>query len=623
MSDALKLALTITATDMAGGVLKRFRDRLVGTGEATKQVRKDFDQMINHFQKGVKGLAVGKYLGDKLKPGVAAAADLQTSMLDISRLLWDSHKGAGALNAELARMRSNAIDVSSRLPYSATDVANIQANLLQGGVSQKAILGKKGAAFSTAALAAVYHLDPASVAEDVAKIGHGFQLRGGEYGQLANSMAQISGKSPAILGELLYNMKRAAPGAHSLGISPRTTGLALADVSTLGAEAGSDLNQFFMRLSGASRHGRKALIESGINVYNKQGHFIGFEKMLAELRQHFKGMSQERRMIQVGRIFGSQGSYVANLLLNTGNKSYDQIKEMSQHAATLQKQEQIWAKGLNANVQMLQGTSQSTLANIFQPMLPPLTKAVSLSNQLVSNIGALAGKHQTVAKGLGYGAAGLAALAGGYGLFHLIKGGAKGLKVMRGLKGLGGIAGGVATGEALKAAAGVTPVYVVNMPSGGLGGAGVAGETVAAEKGAAGMASRLKRLRQLTKSGPAVGELAGGGVVGAAKLAGGVVAAGTAGYALGTMINKGLLQDKNGKDTSVGRDIGEGVAHVMAWFGDHSAQEALQTHMHHTSEVHLKMEVESKDGSKVRVKSMTSKNAKAQLDTGPALMGGM
>lgn len=617
MSDALKLALTITATDLAGGVLKRFRDRLVGTGDATKQVRKDFDQMIDHVQKGVKGLAIGKYLADKFKPGVAAAADLQTSMLDIKRQLWDSHKGAGALNAELAKMRTNAIDVSARLPFSATDVANIQANLLQGGVSQRAILGKNGAAFSTAALAAVYHLDPAFVAESVAKIGHGFQLKGGEYGQLANSMAQISGKSPAILHELLHNMMKAAPGAHALGVSARDTGLALADVSSLGEEAGSDLSQFFMHLSGGSRQGRKALIASGLHVYDKQGHFIGFDKMLAKLRAHFKGLTQEQREAQVGQIFGATGGQVVNLLLNTGNKSYDQIKAMAKNAATLEKQEQIWAKGLNANIQMLQGSSQSTLANVFQPMLPPLTKAVSLTNELVSKIGELAGKHKGLAESVDVGAGVLAGGAAAYGLFHLIKGGAKGLKVMRGLKGLSGIAGGVATGEALKVAAGVTPVYVVNMPSGGLGGVSAGAESVA---GKIAKSSKLRKLSAL--GGASLSEIGGMGAAGIGGATVAVAGAGAAGYGIGTLINKGLLQDSKGNDNSVGRSIGEGVAHVMAWFGDHSAQEAIHTHMHQSSEVHVRVEVEGKDGAKARVKSISSRNAKAQLDTAPAMMGG-
>ena len=58
MSDALNLAMTITAADMFSGVLRRFREQITGAGAAAKKVQKDYDRMVDSLDRGVKAVAV-------------------------------------------------------------------------------------------------------------------------------------------------------------------------------------------------------------------------------------------------------------------------------------------------------------------------------------------------------------------------------------------------------------------------------------------------------------------------------------------------------------------------------------------------------------------------------------
>ncbi|MEW5942533.1 MAG: phage tail tape measure protein, partial [Pseudomonadota bacterium] len=143
-------------------------------------------------------------------------------------------------------------------------------------------------------------------------------------------------------------------------------------------------------------------------------------------------------------------------------------------------------------------------------------------------------------------------------------------------KRFGGTAAGVAEGKALETAAGVTPVFVVNWPA-SMGGASVVGEIAAtAAGGAAGagtagkVASRAKSLAVLAGGLP----LSAWGSMGAAGLAtagAGVMAAGAGGYAVGTGINKAFIEG-----TAVGDKIGEGVARVLAFFGNEEARRAVE-----------------------------------------------
>ena len=159
-------------------------------------------------------------------------------------------------------------------------------------------------------------------------------------------------------------------------------------------------------------------------------------------------------------------------------------------------------------------------------------------------------------------------------------------------KRFGGTAAGVAEGKALETAAGVTPVFVVNWPA-SMGGSAV-GEIAATAAGSAAGAGTAGKVASRAKS---LAVLAGGlplsawGSMGAAGLAtagAGVMAAGAGGYAVGTGINKAFIEG-----TAVGDKIGEGVARVLALFGNEEARRAV--------EINDKLR-EAKIGGEVRIR---------------------
>ena len=119
--------------------------------------------------------------------------------------------------------------------------------------------------------------------------------------------------------------------------------------------------------------------------------------------------------------------------------------------------------------------------------------------------------------------------------------GGKGVQAM--IKRFGGTAVGLAEGKALEAAAGVTPVFVVNWP-GSIGGLQVPGTAPGTPSGAT----------STSKTGKA-----------AALLSSGLV-----GYEFGTQLNDNFISG-----TKAGDIIGRGVAGVLAFLGNGEAQESL------------------------------------------------
>lgn len=158
-------------------------------------------------------------------------------------------------------------------------------------------------------------------------------------------------------------------------------------------------------------------------------------------------------------------------------------------------------------------------------------------------------------------------------------------KAVSGLaKRLGGTAAGVAEGKALEAAAGVTPVFVVNWPAsmGGsvadIAGAAAGGAGAGKVAGTVGkVASRAKSLAVLAGGVP-LSTWAGLGVRGLATAAGGVTAAGAAGYAAGSALNwAGERAAKGTRMEGFGTDvIGGAIAKTLAFFGNEDARRAVE-----------------------------------------------
>jgi TP901 family phage tail tape measure protein len=172
---------------------------------------------------------------------------------------------------------------------------------------------------------------------------------------------------------------------------------------------------------------------------------------------------------------------------------------------------------------------------------------------------------------LGYGAGGLA------GSLLLARYLPKGFAALT--KGLGGTAAGVATGKALEAATGVTPVFVTNWPGATLPGLPAAGTGAAA--GADKVGGIVSKARNALNNAPLikntvlgmnVGQLAKGGALGLGVTGGMIAGAFAVGHGAGSLLYENKLAG-----TEFADKVGEGVARVLALFGNEDARRAIET----------------------------------------------
>jgi len=385
-----------------------------------------------------------------------------------------------------------------------------------------------------------------------------------------------------------------------VGVNAKSAGLGFAD--TLGLieqlslterepERLATLVDSTLRLFNNAKYMSAAQETTGVRFYNAEGDrraaFDVFDDIAKKYRQF---ETEQQQNAALAKAFdGADQDTIKGLrmLLSEGTIAAARAKTdvITSSAGTISKDLE---EALSNSVDQV-ARLKNALSNAADEFAGPINEAVENAVKYLLDEQNLSGK-EIMAGGALVGAAG----------FGLVKGGGKLLQRF------GGVGAGVAAGKALEEVAGVQPVYVVNMPGGGLGGGSGTGGFGGRRGSRAGLPRhRVNRLSnwQVARRAPSLRMIpaAGLGAMGTAGLA--VGGAGAAGYGVGTLISDNLLTDKGPLGTETGRDIGEaigeGVARALAALGFDEAQRAVNFNDQRESTVRIQVDQEG------RVRSVT------------------
>lgn len=501
MSATLNLALQLSAVSIGDAVLTKFGKRIDALGDKAQRVKRDFAQMQQSLAAGAKGIAIAYAGKQMLAPGVRNAATLEASMNKVKMELGGTVKNATELDKKMQTVRKTATSVSANLPFSANDVVAIQTSLLKGGLALNDIAGDSGAAFSTAALAALTGQAPEAIGDSIARIGAQFNLQGGQqYTEAADWLLRASSSATTDVGKIIYGLRMSGSAADGLNINLQDSITSLAMLGSLGEQAGSSYMGFLRGVKGNTPEAIRIMNQLGLSFFD-DGQFVGMNDAITRLRAAVGGIADDQKRAQVlAKLFGDEGGRAANTFVNA-KRTFADLTDNAKGQLGLNDRIGIWADGLNAAINKLQGTLQSTSATLFDPLLAVLTDITNAANTATGALGELLEDNSGLANVLSYSATGAVMAAGGWGAYKMAQGALYGGRALKGYKGLGsglvGTATGIAKGKAIEAATGVTPVYVTNMSDMPVGGMslqpGVAGiNATTASKGAGKFATASK-----------------------------------------------------------------------------------------------------------------------------------
>lgn len=474
MSEALKIALTIKAADLASDVVRRFDQRV---SQSTKQIRDEWSRTKDHVAGAVKGIGVSMMVLNTIKPGVSAAASMQEAMLDVKVNLAGSVKDARELDKALGTVKSTAISVSNNMSFSAEDVVGIQGDLLKAGISLKDVAGESGAAFAVAALSDLEKQLPEVISGGMVSLDASFGGLGDKFASTADWIARISDVTSASATSLLSQSTMAASAAQQRGISAKDTITALGVLAPLGDQSGTALNAMIADL-GDPKKAKFAW---------QGGKFVGLEESMSRLQKIMAGLpSDQARAVKLAQIFNERSLRAAGLWLDS-KKSFEDINREAEQTIGLVERLDIKGQGLNVTMRKLGGTWKTAIGQMFTPLMDHvMTPIANKANKLAGWVGNKTTENPWVANSISGIAGGAMAAGGIYALVKTFQAAGSFRRVLGGLS-------GIAQGKAIEAMTGVTPVFVTNWPgSSGVGGAAETAAAAAAGSGAGRLSSILK-----------------------------------------------------------------------------------------------------------------------------------
>jgi len=563
MANDLTLALRLIANSsglkngltQASGSVKRFGNF----------ARNEFNSLKSTFN-SLSGKLASIGVSLSVAQQVIKAAKLDQSLIQIGQT-------AGASKAQVAALRAELFKMAQETGKPVEDLQQGFNNLIQSGMSwdaarstikdiniAMAVTGSQADTLSGALSVAGQAFD-----FDLSKPGLALKLldKMTVAGRLGN--AELEGLSD-VFARIGVNAKAAGMNFDQTLAFTETLSLVERQPERLATLADSTL-----RLFNNANYRKAASQATGVQFFNKDGTRRAAAEVLQDIKtQYDKLKTDQGRDAFMSAAFGKADlDTIKGMRTLLSGDMLDKSKQFGQTiegaSGTLKKDLQDALDNSVSQTGRLGAALRQAADDFSKPINETLSNTIRWSMDKKENGGlGMSGKDML----LGGAGAVLGTLAAA-------RYGSMGIKAIAGK--FGSVGAGVATGKALEAATGVTPVYVTNFAQMAGGGAASTAADVAAGAAGVGVLTKVKDFGKaaLLLGGMNPMAVARGGALalgtGGAMLAG----AGAVGYGAGTLINKYLIEG-----TAASEKIGEGLARFMSFFGNKEAQQALEINLH-------------------------------------------
>lgn len=580
MSRDLTLAMKLyaDASRMLQGLVTGER----GINKFTRNAKAQFDSFKNSITS-----VEGKLASLGVTIGVTATI-IQSAKLDKS--LIQIGQTAGGSKTEVDGLRKELFSMAKETGQPVDDLKDGFNNAVQAGLNFKEALPvidatNKAMAVSTAnAEQLTSGLTAASTAYsfDLAKPGLALNLL---------DQMRVAGKlGTQELENLSSIFARVGPNAAAAGFGFDQTLAFIEGLSQLERqpERLATLADSTVRLFNNLKYMKDAQKVTGVKFFNKDGSRRDAMDVIAEIKQQYDKLDTDaKRAIYIQKAFGEADlDTIKGMRLLLSGSMLNDIKrftnEIKNAGGTIEKEVPDAINNAVDQVGRLKAALREAADGFAQPINDTLSKIIksTMDSKKDGGLG-MDGQDMMLAGG--------GALVGGA------------LMMKAGRKLLSGLGTGVATGKALEEAAGVTPVFVVNMPDTGIAGLpGAPGTT----KGGGGLGKYGKYA------------LGAGSFLMSAPF--GAMAAGAmGGYGAGKLLYDNVLEG-----TIVADAIGRSVAIAMAPFSS-SARESLSADFNaRKSELSGVLKVELNDNRPPKVSLTTNQpGMNVKMSNGPLMLG--
>ncbi|MDY1005749.1 phage tail tape measure protein [Curtobacterium sp. CFBP9011] len=340
-------------------------------------------------------LAVGAVAALAVGGAIKAYADFDEKMSSVKSL---SHATAD----EMRELKEAALTTGTAIGYSATQAAEAEIELVKAGTSAADITG--GALSGALKLAAAGQIDVADATEIAASTLAQFGLKGKDVTHIADLLSAGADKALGGVSELGEGLKYIGPvaAAAHIGLEQTVGSLALlAQNGIMGEQAGTSLRGILLSLTAPSKVAAKAMQQYGIEVYNAQGKFIGFNGVAEQLNKKLGTRKDAERDAALGTIFGNAQITAATVLMKGGAKEVDRWTKAVNEQGFATEQAVGKMDNLNGDLTKLKASFLTAGIVTGQAADGPLRTAVQVITDLIDTYNEAPGAVQGVVLGVG------------------------------------------------------------------------------------------------------------------------------------------------------------------------------------------------------------------------------
>lgn len=340
-------------------------------------------------------LAIGTIAALGVGYAVKSYADFDERMSSVKSL---SHATAD----EMELLKTAALTTGTAIGFSATQAADAEIELVKAGTSAADIYG--GALAGSLKLAAAGQIDVADATEIAASTMAQFGLQGKDVTHIADLLSAGADKALGGVSELGEGLKYIGPvaAAAHVGLEQTVGSLALlAQNGIMGEQAGTSLRGMLLSLTAPSEVARKAMEQYGIQVYDAEGKFVGFNGVAEELKTKLGTLDDAQRDAALGTIFGNAQITAATVLMKGGAKEVDNWTEAVNEQGFATEQAVGKMDNLNGDLTKLKASFQTAAIVTGEAADGPLRAAVQVVTDMIDTYNQAPGAVQAVALGVG------------------------------------------------------------------------------------------------------------------------------------------------------------------------------------------------------------------------------
>ncbi len=368
---------------MAGRIERLFVD-IIGKNDKLNQALKDSDNKIKEFARNTSATLnkVGsrfQQLGRQITTavtlpllgiGIAATkigVEFETQFNRVIALTNATEEETKALREEIKRL-------GAETPFAAREVAQAFQFLALAGLSaNEAIIAAEG----TLQLAQAGALDLASAADIATNVLKGLRLEVTDLGRVNDVLAFTASNANTNVLEFAEAAKIAGPVAAELNISVEELATqigALADAGIKGTLAGTALRRGLLNLTAPTSQQADELERLNINIFDAEGNFLGFNKVIGQIEQGLAGATQEQKAQTLSLIFGARAVSSFAVLLNEGEESLSAFTEELENAeGTAARIAETNLRGAPGAFARFKSAVEALFITISESLLPVLT----------------------------------------------------------------------------------------------------------------------------------------------------------------------------------------------------------------------------------------------------------